>query len=86
MPIPCSPVTLPDLITTWKTTGAPNIKTFVAVSADLSGNSVDIAALLDGPTLEKRQESPYRVAVTVNTEEGVMKRSVSTPRCQWIYV
>ncbi|KAJ8128581.1 hypothetical protein O1611_g5053 [Lasiodiplodia mahajangana] len=75
-PVPCSPVTLPDLITTWKTTGIPNIKTFVAVSADLFGNSADTPILPDGPTPEEREESPYHVAVTVTTQEGDTKRSV----------
>ncbi|KAI0904960.1 hypothetical protein F4823DRAFT_165147 [Ustulina deusta] len=73
--VSCLPVTLPDLITIWKSTGVFNIRTFVRVSAD-SFPTVDLAALPDGPTAEQREASPYHAAVAVTARDGTTKRAV----------
>ncbi|RFU77340.1 saccharopine dehydrogenase [Trichoderma arundinaceum] len=73
--VDCSPVTLPDLITMWKSTKSPNIKTFVHVSGDAFPVG-DLSALPDGPTTEQRRENLYHAAVTVTTEAGITKKAV----------
>jgi short subunit dehydrogenase-like uncharacterized protein len=72
--VACFPVTLPDLITIWKATGVPNIRTFVHASGDaLAG---DPASLPEGPTAQERLASPYHAGVLVTSEDGSVKRAV----------
>jgi short subunit dehydrogenase-like uncharacterized protein len=73
--VKCYPVTLPDLLTIWKSTNSPNIKIFVHVSGDAFPTG-DLAALPDGPTMEQRKESPYHAAVIVKADDGTVKRTV----------
>ncbi|KAI0505315.1 hypothetical protein F5B22DRAFT_628166 [Xylaria bambusicola] len=72
-PVACTPVTLPDLITVWKSTGVPNIRTFVHGSEP---STTDIATSPEGPTTEQREASPYHAAVIATTRDGNTKRSV----------
>lgn len=73
--VKCSPVTLPDLLTIWKSTNSPNIKAFFHVSGDAFPTG-ELAALPDGPTMEQRKESPYHAAVAVKADDGTIKRTV----------
>ncbi|KAK3297135.1 Saccharopine dehydrogenase-domain-containing protein [Chaetomium fimeti] len=76
--VACFPVTLPDLITIWKATKVPNIRTFVHAS----GNALaalptgDLTSLPDGPTAQERAASPYHACVVVTSEDRSVKRAV----------
>ncbi|QFH87965.1 hypothetical protein FR760_24345 (plasmid) [Enterobacter hormaechei] len=65
----CFPVTLPDLITVWKATGIPDIKTFVHVSGEgfPQGNLADLP---DGPTVQEREASRYQAVAEVLNADG----------------
>ncbi|KAI0965902.1 Saccharopine dehydrogenase-domain-containing protein [Xylaria arbuscula] len=73
--VPCAPVTLPDLITIWKSTGVSNIRTFAFLSEGTTP-ATDIDALPDGPTVKQREANPYHAAVIATTREGNTKRAV----------
>lgn len=73
--VSCFPVTLPDLLTIWKSTNSPNIKTFVHVSGGAFPTG-DLAALPDGPTAEQRKENRYHAAVVAKGDDGTIKRAV----------
>jgi short subunit dehydrogenase-like uncharacterized protein len=68
-PVPCAPVTLPDLVTIWHATKVPNIETFVHVSGDAFPDG-DLASLPDGPTPEHRAANRYHAAVEVTGADG----------------
>lgn len=74
-PAPCFPVTLPDLITIGRSTGAANVETFVHVSGDAFPKG-DPAALPDGPSAEERAAHPYQAAVEVVGRDGATARSI----------
>jgi short subunit dehydrogenase-like uncharacterized protein len=75
--VACFPVTLPDLITIWKSTSVPHIQTFVHVSADENGfPSGDMQDIPDGPTEEQREANPYHASVVVTCEDGSVKEAV----------
>ena len=69
------PVTLPDLITIWKSTGVPNIRTFVHAGGD-AFPSGDLSQLPDGPTEEQREATPYHAVVEVTAEYGTTARGI----------
>jgi short subunit dehydrogenase-like uncharacterized protein len=69
------PVTLPDLITIHRTTGIPNIETFVHVTEGAFPEG-DLAAMPDGPTIEQREANRYHAAVEVTGADGAVARSV----------
>lgn len=73
-PVDSFPVTLPDLITLWKSTGVPNIKTFVHASGGFPTGA--LAELPDGPTAEEREGNPYQVSVVATAEDGSVKKAV----------
>lgn len=68
-PATCFPVTLPDLVSLWKSTNAPNIDTYVHVSGDAFPEG-DLAALPDGPTQEERDANRYQASVAVTGRNG----------------
>mgnify|MGYP001430075596 CR=1 FL=1 len=74
-PAPCFPVTLPDLITIGRSTGAANVETFVHVSGAAFPEG-DLAALPDGPNAEERASHPYQAAVEVVGCDGATARSI----------
>ncbi|KAI8951840.1 Saccharopine dehydrogenase-domain-containing protein [Xylaria longipes] len=74
-PVACFPVTLPDLITIWKSTGVSNIRTFVRTSAG-SFPTTDLAALPDGPTAEQRKANPYHASVIITKQDNDTRRAV----------
>ena len=65
----CFPVTLPDVITVWKATGIPDIRTFVHLSGEgfPQGNLADLP---DGPTDRERELSRYQAAAEVLNADG----------------
>ncbi|MGV1822420.1 NAD(P)H-binding protein [Agrobacterium tumefaciens] len=68
-------VTLPDLITIWRSTGVPNIETFVHVT----GNGFpqgDLSLLPDGPTEDERLANRYQAIVEVTDAQGKVFRSL----------
>lgn len=73
-PVSCFPVTLPDLVTIWRTQRVPDIATFVHVS----GNAFPKGALdeqLDGPSAEERDANRYQAAVEVIGVDGRVVRA-----------
>jgi hypothetical protein len=71
----CAPITLPDLMTIWRTARIPNIETFVHVSGDAFPGG-DLTALPEGPTADQRQANRYHAAAEVEGENGAIARSV----------
>ncbi|KAI9650871.1 hypothetical protein NHQ30_000906 [Ciborinia camelliae] len=69
------PVTLPDLLTIQKSTNVSNIRTYVHASGG-SFPTGDLAVLPEGPTAAQREAAPYHAAVTVTSNEGVVKSAV----------
>jgi short subunit dehydrogenase-like uncharacterized protein len=69
------PLTLPDLITIWRTTGVPNIETYVHASGDAFPQG-DLQALPAGPTAGQRDANRYQAAVEVTGADGTVARSV----------
>jgi len=68
------PVTLPDLITIWRSTGIADIDTYVRVSDGIFPEG-DLAAMPNSPTLDQRSASRYQAAVEVTAEDGTVARS-----------
>jgi short subunit dehydrogenase-like uncharacterized protein len=73
-PVTTFPVTLPDLITIWRSTGIANIDTYVRVSDGIFPEG-ELAAMRDGPTAEQRTANRYQAAVEVTGEDGTVARS-----------
>ncbi|KAJ4303333.1 hypothetical protein N0V90_002226 [Kalmusia sp. IMI 367209] len=71
----CFPVTLPDLITLWKTTGVGNIRTYAHISTE-AFPSQNLEDLPDGPTAEEREVNSYHAAVILTARDGIVKREV----------
>lgn len=69
------PITLPDVITIWKATKIPNIRTFVHAAGDAFPTG-DVASLPDGPTKEQREATPYHAAAKVTAQDGTISRAV----------
>lgn len=69
------PLTLPDLITIWRSTGVPNIETFVRVSGDAFPQG-DLTALPVGPDEAQRAANRYQASVEVTGARGVVARAV----------
>lgn len=65
----CFPVTLPDLVTVWKTTGIPDISTFVHVSG-IGFPQGDLSTLPDGPSAKERESSRYQAVAEIVDAEG----------------
>ncbi|KAF1941479.1 hypothetical protein EJ02DRAFT_455142 [Clathrospora elynae] len=73
--VSCFSITLPDLITIWKSNGIPNIRTFAHVSEGVFPSG-DLLSLPDGPTAGEREGNPYHAAVAVTAADGTVKRAV----------
>jgi short subunit dehydrogenase-like uncharacterized protein len=74
-PVPCIPVTLPDLLTIWKALDVPDIATFVHVSGD-AFPSENLRNLANGPTRSEREANRYQAAVEVMGADGRVVRAV----------
>jgi short subunit dehydrogenase-like uncharacterized protein len=73
--VDCFPVSLPDLVTIWRASGAPNIETFVHVSGT-AFSAGDPSALPDGPGTEERDANRYQASVVVTAADGESVRSL----------
>jgi short subunit dehydrogenase-like uncharacterized protein len=73
--VDCFPVTLPDLVTIWRASGAPNIETFVHVSGT-AFSAGEHSALPDGPDAEERDANRYQASVVVTGVDGESVRSL----------
>lgn len=73
--VDCFPLTLPDLITIGRSTGVPNVETFVRVSGDAFPEG-DLKALPAGPDAQQRDASRYQAAVEVTGADGAVARSI----------
>lgn len=72
--VSCAAVTLPDLLTLWRSTGAPNINTFVYNAGNVfSFNYSD--SMEAGPTAEEREATPYHASVIVTARDGKVRRA-----------
>jgi len=74
-PVPCFPVTLPDLVTLWRGLQAPNIGTFVHISGSAFPTG-DLMALPDGPSAEERDANRYQASAEVTGAQGTTVRAV----------
>jgi short subunit dehydrogenase-like uncharacterized protein len=74
-PVPCFPVTLPDLVALWRPLQAPNISTFVHVSGS-AFPSGELDALPDGPSAEEREANRYQASVEVTGAGGKTVRAI----------
>jgi short subunit dehydrogenase-like uncharacterized protein len=74
-PVDCFQVTLPDLITIWRSTNVPNIEAFVHVTGN-GFTQGDLAALPDGPSEQERLANRYQAVVEVTSADGNVVRSV----------
>lgn len=68
-PVPCFPVTLPDLITIGHALAVPDVATFVHVAGNAFPGG-DLSALPDGPTEEECAANRYQAAVEVVGADG----------------
>jgi short subunit dehydrogenase-like uncharacterized protein len=73
--VDCFPLTMPDLITIWRTTGVPTVETFVHVSGDAFPQG-DLKALPAGPDAKQRDTNRYQAAVEVTAADGTIARAV----------
>ncbi|WP_417224710.1 saccharopine dehydrogenase family protein [Achromobacter spanius] len=73
--VDCFQVTLPDLITLWRSTNVPNIETFVHVSGDGFPQG-DLSTLPDGPNEAERLANRYQAVVEITQSNGEIIRSV----------
>lgn len=71
--VPCFRATLPDLFTVWRTTGIPNVRTYVNVSGNPFSATMD-DQLYSGPAKEERESNPYDAAVVVDGSRGEVVR------------
>lgn len=67
--VECHQITLPDIITLWKSTGVKNIRTFINISG-VGFPSGNLESLPDGPTLEQREDNPYSAAIHAVDKNG----------------
>jgi short subunit dehydrogenase-like uncharacterized protein len=74
-PVEAFQLTLPDLITIARATGAADVETFVHLAGDGFPQG-DLAALPDGPDAQARAASRYQAAVEVTGEDGDVARSI----------
>ncbi|WP_159994198.1 trans-acting enoyl reductase family protein [Roseomonas sp. 18066] len=74
-PVPCFPVTLPDLMTLWRGLQAPDIGTYVHVSGSAFPTG-DLASLPDGPSAAARDANRYQAAVAVTDAGGKTVRAI----------
>jgi len=73
--VSCFAVTLPDIITIGRSTGIPDVETYVHVSGSAFPEG-DLTALPDGPDVEEREANRYQAAVKVTAADGTTARSV----------
>lgn len=70
----CTPLSFGDLITSWYSTGIPNISMFVHFSGD--GIPGDISTLPEGPDAQQREAHRARAVAEVTGADGAVARSI----------
>jgi short subunit dehydrogenase-like uncharacterized protein len=75
--VACAPVTLPDLITIWRSAHIPNIETYVHASGDAFPDG-DPAGMEDGPSAEQREADRYQAVAEVEGEDQVVRSLLDT--------
>ncbi|KAK7915222.1 hypothetical protein PG985_012925 [Apiospora marii] len=76
-PVSCFPITLPDLVTIWKSTGVATIRTFACVAGSGTMSFPEDGKMIpDGPTPEERDATPYHAAVAAAGADGTVKHAV----------
>lgn len=73
--VDCFQVTLPDLITIWRSTRVPDIETFVHVAGGGFAQG-DPSTLPDGPGKEERAANRYQAVAEVTNADGEVFRSI----------
>lgn len=73
--VDCIPVTLPDLVTVWRSTGVPWIETFVHMGGSNFPQG-DLSALADGPSAEERAANRYRAIAEVTDGDGNVRHAL----------
>lgn len=73
--VPCFAVTLPDIITIGRSTGIPDVETYVHVCGNAFPEG-DLIILPDGPDAAEREDNRYQAAVAVTAADGRIARSV----------
>ncbi|MDD1507709.1 saccharopine dehydrogenase family protein [Pseudomonas sp. CNPSo 3701] len=71
----CAPLSFGDLITTWHSTGIPNISMFVHFSGDPIPEG-DISMLPEGPDAQQREAHRARAVAEVTGGDGTVARSI----------
>jgi short subunit dehydrogenase-like uncharacterized protein len=75
--VACASVTLPDLITIWRSTHIPNIETYLHASGDAFPDS-DPADLEDGPSAEQREADRYQAVAEVEGGDQMVRSLLDT--------
>jgi short subunit dehydrogenase-like uncharacterized protein len=70
----CAPLSFGDLITSWHSTGIPNISMFVHFAGDAIPE--DISTLPEGPDAQQREAHRARAVAEVTGSDGAVARSV----------
>lgn len=73
--VPCFGVTLPDIITIGRSTGIPDVETYLHVSGNAFPEG-DLTALPDGPDAAEREANRYQAAVAITAADGTIARSM----------
>lgn len=73
--VPCFAVTLPDIITIGRSTGIPDVETYVHVSGSAFPEG-DVTELPDGPDAAERTANRYQAAVAVTAADGTVAHSM----------
>ena len=71
----CAPLSFGDLITSWHSTGIPNISMFVHFSGDPIPQA-DISTLPEGPDVHQRENHRARAVAEVTGADGAVARSI----------
>lgn len=72
-------MTLPDLITIGRTTGIPDVETFVHVSGNAFPQG-DLSALPAWPTRQEREANRYQAVAEVTGADGAVVRIASSKK------
>lgn len=70
----CAPLSFGDLITSWHSTGIPNISMFVHFAGDAIPE--DISTLPEGPDAQQREAHRARAVAEVTGADGAVARSI----------
>ncbi|KAH8172645.1 saccharopine dehydrogenase NADP binding domain-containing protein [Sarocladium implicatum] len=72
--VPCFPISLPDLVTLYASTGVPDIRTYAYIAG--KGHFSDSDTVKDGPTGQEREGNPYFASVIITDRQERKYRAV----------